>query len=154
MRDNIKSTLEHTKCPDGGNVSLEIIHSKTKSRGKVVQGKPQIDINVQINGNISEVECRDLNLLDIKTIKMLEQLFNDRIKSIMEASIHTVQQKFGADIFGFGEIIHRSNPRAWKELRHDWDERYFRTLPVNIRVSVNIQRLGTTKDSFLKDMKE
>jgi len=154
IRDNVKNTMEHAKCPDGGNISLEIIHSKTKSRGKVVQGQPQVDINVQINGNIADVECRDLDLLDAKTIEMLERLLSERIKSIMEGSLHTVQQKFGVDIFGFGEIIHRSNPRAWKELRHDWDERYFRTLPVNIHVTVKIERLGTTKNSFLKNMKE
>lgn len=154
IRDNIKNTMEHAKCQDGGRLSFEVIRSKTKSHGKVIDGKPQVDINVQVNGNIADVECKDLNLLNVKTIEMIEQLLNERIKSIMEDSIRTVQQKFGADIFGFGEVIHRSNPRAWKELRHDWDERFFRNLPVNISVSVKIQRLGTTKDSFLKNMKE
>ncbi|NWL86238.1 MULTISPECIES: Ger(x)C family spore germination protein [unclassified Paenibacillus] len=154
IRGNIKNTMEHAKCPDGGKLSFEVINSKTKSHGKVIQGKPQIDIDVKISGNIADVECKNLNLLNVETIEMIEHLLNERIKSIMEDSIHTVQQNFGADIFGFGEVVHRSNPRAWKELRHDWDERYFRTLPVNIKVSVKIQRLGTTKDSFLKNMKE
>lgn len=154
IRDNIKNTMDHATCPNGGKVSFEIVTSKTKSRGKVIDGKPQIDIDVRITGNISDVECRNLDLLDIQTIEMLQRMFGERIKSIMQNSIHSVQTKYGSDIFGFGDIIHRSNPKAWKKLQQDWDERYFRNLPVNINVEVIIERLGTTKDSFLKNLKE
>ncbi|GGF98038.1 Ger(x)C family spore germination protein [Paenibacillus aceti] len=154
IRDNIKTTMDHAKCPSGGKISFEVITSKTKSRGKVIDGQPQINIDVRVTGNISDVECKNLDLLDMQTVNMLEQLFSERIKTLMENSIHTVQTKYGSDIFGFGDTIHRSNPKAWKKLQEDWDQRYFRNLPVNISVDVSIKRLGTTKDSFLKNLKE
>ena len=40
--DNVKSTIGHITCPTGGNLAVEVVRTKTRMRGKVENGKPQI----------------------------------------------------------------------------------------------------------------
>ncbi|WP_440962357.1 Ger(x)C family spore germination C-terminal domain-containing protein [Paenibacillus nitricinens] len=36
-------------------------------------------------------------------------------------------------MFGFGEVMHRANPQAWKKLRDNWDQTFVNP-PVNINM--------------------
>ncbi|WP_338015880.1 Ger(x)C family spore germination C-terminal domain-containing protein [Paenibacillus mesophilus] len=56
------------------------------------------------------------------------------------------------DIFGFGEVFHRTEPKAWKKVRENWDAQ-FADLPVNVNVDIRIRRLGTINNSFLEELK-
>ncbi|MFD2879852.1 Ger(x)C family spore germination C-terminal domain-containing protein [Paenibacillus rhizoplanae] len=33
----------------------------------------------------------------------------------------------GSDIFGFGEVIHRADPQAWKTWKTDWNKHFAET---------------------------
>lgn len=152
IRDKVRSTVGVIPCPNGGKLTAEVIRSKTKIKGSVKRGKPQIDINVRAEGNIDEVECQ-IDLTKTKTIAELKKIGEQKVKNIIEKAVSTVQQKYKVDIFGFGDVIRRSNPKAWKELKRDWD-RHFVNLAVNVKVDGPIRRLGTVNNSFLEKLKE
>ncbi|WP_368737782.1 Ger(x)C family spore germination C-terminal domain-containing protein [Bacillus sp. EB106-08-02-XG196] len=59
-----------------------------------------------------------------------------------------LQQKYEADIFGFGEILYRQDYSNFKRIEKQWDE-YFKDAIVNVDVDVKIRRSGIrTKSPF------
>lgn len=151
ITNNIKKTIGYLKFPEGGTVSLKVIRSRTKTKGSIRDGQPMIDITVYTEVNIGEVQS-DLDLNKTETIAELEEMANRKSKEFIEHTIKSVQEKYKIDIFGFGEVIHRSDPKAWKELKKDWDQT-FTSLPVHVKVITKIRRLGKVSNSFLQEMK-
>ncbi|SMF80570.1 spore germination protein KC [Paenibacillus uliginis N3/975] len=154
IRGNVKSTAGHVDCLGGGKVTTEVVRTKSEIKGRVVQGQPQVNVTLQAEQNIAAVECRNLELIKTETIRRIEKEAEAEIISLMESAIKKAQNSIGADIFGFGEAIRRADPKAWKKMKEDWDERYFSDLPVHIKVKVKIRRIGTVGDSFLNNTKE
>ncbi|MEW9669858.1 Ger(x)C family spore germination protein [Ammoniphilus sp. 3BR4] len=151
--DKVQSTIVAFPCPKGGKLGVEIIRSKTHVEGKVKQGKPEIDVKVRSEANVGDVECKDLDLTKTQTIYDLETRTEKEIQDQIEAVINKAQKKYKADIFGFGEAIHRADPPYWKKKKKNWDQT-FSDLPVNVKVEVKIRRIGTVNNSFLKELKE
>ena len=48
----------------------------------------------------------------------------------------------GVDIFGFGDMIYRKNPKAWYIIDDNWTERYKKT-PVNVTADCRIIETGS-----------
>ncbi|MGG1636265.1 Ger(x)C family spore germination protein [Paenibacillus sp. FSL K6-3182] len=152
ISDEIKSTVGYVTCPQGGKITFEVIRSKTKVKGSVKDGQPQIDIEIRIEINIGEVQC-SIDLLETKNIAEVERLANSKVEGFIDATVKKVQKKYKVDIFGFGDVIHRSNPKEWRKLKKNWDHT-FETMPVNVKVNHKIRHLGTVSNSFLEEMKK
>lgn len=149
--DNVKSTIGHINCPAGGILAVEVVRTKTRIKGRVESGKPQIDINVFLEENVGEVQCK-IDLLDPQSIEELEKAAKIEVKSIIESAIQKAK-KFDADIFGFGEAIYRADPKYWNENKDNWEEQFL-DLPVHVNIDVKIRRLGTVSDSLIQKIKE
>lgn len=151
LTDNVETSVVNVYCDDA-KISFETIRSKTDVKGKVENGKPKIGIQVTLEGNIGEVQCM-VDLTKPETINDLEKKYQNNIKDKMEKAINRAQEDFQSDIFGFGEAIHRADPKAWKTLEPNWEQE-FANLDVSIDVKANIRRLGTISDSFQEETKE
>lgn len=154
IHGGVKSSVVFIPCPEGGKVAVEYIRGKTNVKGKVIQGQPRIDIQVEIEGNIGAIGCKNLDITDTATIAELEKKVEARIIDFIENTIDKAQTEYKVDIFGFGEAVRRADPKAWKTMKNNWDEEYFTRLPVDIRADFIIRRIGTISDSFLKQTKE
>ncbi|WP_054024492.1 Ger(x)C family spore germination protein [Bacillus sp. FJAT-28004] len=152
INDEIKSTVGFVTCPQGGKITFEVIRSKTKVKGSVRNEQPRIDIEVRLDINIGEVQC-SLDLLETKSIAEVERLANRKVEGFIEATVKKLQKKYKVDVFGFGEVIHRSNPREWRKLKNNWNQNFV-TMPVNVKVHHKIRHLGTVANSFLEEMKK
>ncbi|MFI8495358.1 Ger(x)C family spore germination protein [Peribacillus butanolivorans] len=140
-----KSTVVNLSCPKGGKAVYEVKKSNTKIKGKIKNGKPEIDLNIRVEGNLGEVEC-PIDLTKPETIEKLEKIYEKEAKKFFMNSIKQVQKNEKVDIFGFGEAIHRADPKAWKKLKKDWDK-HFEHVPVNIKVQGEIRNIGTVGNS-------
>jgi spore germination protein KC len=152
IHNHVSNTVSYVTCPHGGRLTLEILSSETKVKGRIRNEQPHIDIEVRIEANIGEVQCH-LDLTKTETIAEVEKWTNQRIEEIIETTINKVKEDFKVDIFGFGDVIHRSNPQAWKELKEHWD-RTFVSMPVHVKVSTTIRQFGKVSNSFMEEMKE
>jgi spore germination protein KC len=151
--NNVLSTVGHLKCPGGGLVALETIRTKTQIKGAIVDGKPVIRIKLTNQSNIGDVEC-NLDVTDKDTITMLQEEGKKRLIYLMQKSVSNVREKYKTDIFGFGEAIHRANPKLWNQsLKYTWKEQFLE-VKVEYDLDVVIRRVGTTTDSIKKDIKE
>ncbi|WP_307440131.1 MULTISPECIES: Ger(x)C family spore germination protein [unclassified Paenibacillus] len=149
--DNVKSTIGHIPCPTGGILAVEVVRTKTRMRGKVENGKPQIFADVYLEEDVGEVQCK-IDLIDPQSIEELEKAAEKEVQSIMEAAIQKAK-KYDVDIFGFGEAIYRADPKYWNKNKSNWKEQFV-DLPVHVKAEVKIRRLGTVSDSLLQKTKE
>lgn len=151
IAENVENTVGSTPCPDKGELVIEIFKSKSKVKGKVVNGKPEIDIKTTIQANIAEVACH-LDLTKPESLAKIEKKSAKVNEEIIKASIDKAKE-LQADIFGFGEVIHRSNPKAWRTLKNNWQQEFV-NLPVHVKTEIKIRRTGTVNQSFIEKLKE
>ncbi|SMO72129.1 Ger(x)C family spore germination protein [Melghirimyces algeriensis] len=149
--NNVKNTVGDVPCPKGGKLVIEVVRSKGDIRGSVENGVPHGKINIQVEGNIGEVSCQ-IDLNDAQTYYELEKRAEQRIKKYVLSSIKKSKQ-LQSDIFGFGDAIYRDNPRYWKKIKKDWDQRYPQ-LKVDVQVDVKLQGSGTVGNSFIQKMEK
>ncbi|WP_195574108.1 Ger(x)C family spore germination protein [Paenibacillus sp. 1001270B_150601_E10] len=143
--NTVKSTIGVVSCKDG-NATLEIIHSGTKMKGKVVNGKPEIHIYNEIETKISEINCK-VDLADKDVIMNLEQKGSETISRVLHSTVVAAQKKYNSDILGFGNAIRRADHKYWKKNARHWDD-IFPTLKVIIHVNVHIKEIGTQVNSM------
>lgn len=151
ITDNIKMSVSNLQIEDG-TIAIETIRSKTKVKGEIKKGKPKIDITIFSEGNVGDVQSK-IDLSKHEKITEIEEKYKTDIKDQVETAIKDVQEDFQSDIFGFGEAIHRADPKAWKKLEKNWDQE-FANLEVTVKVKAKIRRLGTITESFQKEVEE
>lgn len=149
LNDNIKSTIEIIACPSEGMLTTEITQSKTTTKGLMKNGSPTINVSIDIVQNVAEVKC-DINLTDLTTIDWINRQTELSIKKNIDEALHVLQEKYNADVFGFGEAIHRADPTEWKKMKEDWQTIY-PNVDVNVKVNVNTKGSGTMQNSKLKE---
>ncbi len=144
IENNVENTIGTVPCKDG-ILSVEIIDSNSSVEAMVENGKPKIKVILKSEGNIGEVQCA-IDLSKEESLEEISSKVEEGQEKMIRKSIEKAQ-KWKVDIFGFGEAVHRANPKAWKTLSKNWDE-HFQDLEVDIEVSAEIKRLGTITESF------
>ncbi|CAI6083514.1 Ger(x)C family spore germination protein [Cohnella sp. JJ-181] len=151
IRGTLKSTIVRLPCRKGGELAVELIHTSHGIKGKIRDGKPEIEVRLSAEGNIGEVECA-INLNTPRAIPLLEAELSEAIKENMEATIAQAKA-YRSDIFGFGSAIHRADYRAWNRMKDRWDDEFVH-LPVHVTVKAKIRRTGSVVESFLERMED
>lgn len=151
LQNDVNNTVSFVDYPDGGKVGIRIFRAHSKMKGSIHNGKPQIQIVQNIEADIEEVQSKNLDLSETQTITELEDLLNQKVEYMFKKSIKKVQQDFKVDSFGFGEVIHRSNPQEWKKLKKSWNQSFV-NLTVSVKCNTKIRQLGKVSNSFLKEM--
>lgn len=149
---NVENSVLTIPWEDGGKLAIEVLRTKTKVRGKVKNGKPSIYIDNKAEFEVGEVACL-IELTKTENIEKIEKILEKTTKERIREALRRAQKDFKSDIFGFGEAIHRADPKAWKELKKNWNEE-FEKVPVNIKVTIDIKGMGTITESFQGKGKE
>jgi len=148
--NKVQNSVTPISCPKGGKATLELIQADSKLKGKINKGKPEVDVNIKVKGNVGEVECQ-INLNEQETIVELEKNAEKQMEKTINLIIETAQKQYKSDIFGFGEAIHRSNPKKWKKIKGHWNEE-FAKMTANVKVDVKLVHTGTEGNSFLEKL--
>jgi spore germination protein KC len=137
---NIKSTVENVFYSPRKAISLVVKESYSRLKSHMDQGEPIIDLRLNVVGDIGDTES-GLDITKPKNIAILERLFANKINSHLQAAIAQGLRKYRTDIFGFGEVIHRAQPRVWKGLKAKWQNQ-LQKVRVTVRVAVKIMDIG------------
>ncbi|QKS45624.1 Ger(x)C family spore germination protein [Paenibacillus cellulosilyticus] len=132
----------NVECSDGNEVSLEVQESKSKLKSKLKGDNLVLGLDLKIEANVEEVACK-LPMTKDETISDLEKRTEDTLKEIINKTLNRVQHDLKADIFGFGDEVHRKYPKYWKKLSNDWDTHFAELPPVELNIKVKIRLLGT-----------
>lgn len=147
---NVNNTVGHINYGDKVKITSEVINAKSVRKASLKEGKPAIDVEINVTLNVGGVEG-EFDVSKEENIDIFNEFAEKKIKLMCEKTVHKAQNEFNADIFGFGEVIRRKYPELWKEIKDDWDNE-FPDLPVNITVKAKTNQLGQiTKPFFIKE---
>ncbi|HHW48786.1 MAG TPA: Ger(x)C family spore germination protein [Clostridiaceae bacterium] len=125
-----------------GNAVLEILKTRSKVTPEINNGKIVMNIKIKMESSLSEQTTTE-NLATIPAFeeiqKALEEIIRQEIMTAFDKS-----RELNADIFGFGEILHKKYNNVWKTIKDDWDEVY-PTIKLNIEVEARIQKTDLLK---------
>lgn len=133
-------------------LTYNVVRQKTKVSADTTNDLPVITVNVRAEGGIREVRSQ-IDLTDPYEILDIEKELEKEIKKQLENTVTRTQHN-KSDIFGFGEVVHRSDPEKWKKMKNDWNDTYFPNLKVNVKVEAFIRRSGLRTNSYLSDLKQ
>jgi spore germination protein KC len=141
VRGLVMSGVINVQPAEGGKVSLEIMGSKSKVSVTEEDGKPAIDINIDLSTRIAEAETL-VGTLDESFVHQLIDLSEKDVKAEVNEAVDTCLRKDDSDVFGFGEKIFESKPQLWHEVEANWRQQTLKELPVNVTVKSTIIDVG------------
>lgn len=137
----IDFALNHKKAA----VSTTPYLSNTNIAVTFKNGKPVANISIETVFKLSEINTA-FDIENPHKIGDIEKLTAQQIKKEVESSIKRTQ-KYRADIVGFGERLHRSNPKLWKKIKGNWNN-YYAKMDYNIKVEALFRETGIRGNPF------
>lgn len=131
------------------NISIET--SSLKSTIKIIDEK-NIEITISGVGDIYNINNK-IDIQDYKEINKIEKAWSSSLKKDLTKVIKKVQSKWQADIFGFGNLIYKNNPKTWEKLEKNWNSKYFPNLNVKIKTDLKIDATGSLLNTIKEDKK-
>jgi spore germination protein KC len=135
----VKSGIVKVKTSETNTVGVEIIRAKGKMEPEIKNGRVTMKVKINMEGNIGE-ETGAENLSMTPVVESLEKKASEAIRSEVMAAV-TKAQKLNADVFGFGDALHRKDPKQWKGMEKKWGE-IFPDITVKADVQVKIRLMG------------
>ncbi len=141
VMDRAQGGILNIKTPVGNDIAaLEVFENKTTVIPMVDDGGAlRFVVHTQTEVALGELdETADVTSMEL--MNGFEAAAEMQLKTEIERVVALVQQT-GLDIFGFGEMLHRSNPGAWYQVQDNWEE-VFKTLPVEVSCRINFRNSG------------
>ena len=137
-----KKLNNHSKDVEFANNKLaaDLLKSACQLKPEIKNGEIRFKLNIKTNVQISEKPA-NFDLTKTKNIKQIEKQIANKIKQEIKASLEKGQQEYGADIYGYGNLLYRKYPQVWEEIKYDWKD-IFPTIATDIKIKVTIKRLG------------
>ena len=137
-------TLSSTK-KEVSDVSLEISNNTTKSSYSYSEEKLKVTIRTNTDVYLDEIKAHS-DLLDESKIKEIEKKAQAMVEERTQSVIQKVQTEYNSDIFGFGNMVYKKDPKLWKKMEPQWDK-LFPTIQVEVQSKVNIVNTAFLKHS-------
>ena len=135
IKKKTKTTLITYECEKNKYITVEITDIKPVIKTK----NKKINIKLDMSGNINETMC-NISLKKEKNIKKLEKELEDYLTKEIEKNINNIRKKYNSDIFGFLDLIYKTDYNVYKEIKDDWYKSIYQN--INIDVSTNIEIIG------------
>ncbi|VBB07397.1 spore germination gerac [Lucifera butyrica] len=141
LKGRVKDASIVIRSPDKGKITLRVTNASSKIKPILSNHKPVMQVTIKTEGYIRDMEGSLDPMKEPDIIKKLDEIESEAIKQEIDQALYTAQKKFKADIFEFGEIIHREYPEEWKSMEPNWNE-IFPDLAIEITVDSHIRRPG------------
>ncbi|MCX7568850.1 Ger(x)C family spore germination protein [Tumebacillus sp. DT12] len=126
----------------GKQGNLNVVGLDMKRKLKFTYQGDQVHIQVDLKGNgIINENNTNLDLSNPKNIQIMQNAVQKTLQKHIQQAIDKAQQDFQADMFGFGDEIHRYDPKRWKAMKDRWDE-IFPKSTITCAIQVKITRFG------------
>ncbi len=140
----IQGKAKHTSMiinVPGGKAGFEIIRSRTKIKPMFIKNNLVITIDIW---DEAYLDCQ-MSPKELANPEQLKSLARRKATAIRNEVISVIKkaQELNADIFGFGDQIHHSFPKEWRNMKNRWDQ-LFPDLQTKINVKCVIRLVGLT----------
>lgn len=148
IKDRIENTYLQLPCKEKEDaIGIQITQSKAKIRPSLIKEKPMFTVKVNTKGKVMEANCQ-VNLEENTEIRRLEKKTSDEIEKQIRTAIGSAQ-KVRADVFGFGQSLHRKHPKEWTRMKQRWPQ-LFKKAQVQVQVKTEIENTGLRTQPLLE----
>jgi len=141
--DKVESGVITVSSPnEQGKAVLEIIKAKSKVKPELKDGKIVMNIKIKEESSLSEQTTTE-NLANDKALKKLQENSAEVIRQEVMAAFEK-SRELKADIFGFGDLLHKKYHKEWNTFKEYWDEIY-QTIELRIEVETKIIKTDLLK---------
>lgn len=152
LNNEVGSVLLESKCDDE-YMAATLTNIKTSTDIEFEENNPKIKLNVIAEGALVEINCKR-NIEEIEVINELKKQFENSLKEMLVNSINLTQKKYNSDIFGYGEMIHKSNFKKWNEIKDKWDDNIFPNVEFDIKAEISLSSKGSFEQTILEAKNE
>lgn len=143
VRGELKVNTLTVYVPEGkGTVSLLGRKYKSKITSFLQGNKVKFIVTLSGKGVIKENNT-NLDLKNPRYLKVIEQAINKNVEKHVYQTISHVQKDYKADVFGFGDALHRKYPKEWKKIKDNWTDK-FAEATVVVNSDVTVEQVGST----------
>lgn len=135
ITNNISNSIYTYECEKNKYITLEI----TNSKSKIKINKEDININLEIKGNINENNC-NIQIAKNKEIKKLQENISNDFSNFITNNINKIIKEYNSDIFGFKDMIYKNNYDYYKQIKNNKD--WLKDTKLNIKTKVTIATDG------------
>ena len=121
----------------------EYLDQQTRLHYKVVGN----EITISGVGDIYNIN-NQIDIQNYKEINKIEKTWSKSLKQDLSKVVKKVQNKYKSDIFGFGNLIYKNNPKTWETIEKDWNSKYFPNLKVKIKTNLKINATGSLEKTI------
>ncbi len=131
---------EKTVDTPWGQVTLEVLHSSSDLKPvKGEDGTIRMKLTIDVEGAIQGNETTE-NMSIPENVAMLKGKMKNAVRSDVEGAL--VQARtLSADVFGFGEAIHRKYPEEWEKMKGNWDQE-FPKIGMDVQINAELSSEG------------
>ena len=127
----------------------DVVFSMTRAKSKITpnikNGQIAFHIKIRAEGDLQQHEDT-MPIANPEDIKAIEQVTSREIKNMVENAVNAAKDRLKADIFGFGDRLHKKYPKVWREVEKDWGDIY-PDVKVIVNVDAKIRRTGMITDT-------
>ena len=127
IANNTKTILIRNEYENDEYIVNEVIDSSTKIEANIKEEK--ITIKVEGTASISEVN-KKINLESEENIKKIEKEFNNNIEELIKDTIDSTNKKYNTDIYGFKDLLYKTNPKEYKKLVKEYGDKLLNYLDI------------------------
>ncbi len=136
------------QVPTGsGFTSLTVHRSQSTVKMEKTNGKPAILVRIDADTAVAETDSA-ISLTKESDYAELAGRAGEVVDKEVGAALSKALAGYRSDIFGFAQVVHRSDPRLWKTLQDSWSDR-LPQLPVAVDVHVKVSTSGLTSKPLL-----
>jgi spore germination protein KC len=149
ITNNLDSTTIAIPCGEQRYLGVEVTSSDSKIKTKVVDGKPEVQVDIRTEANIVERSCKEFDLSKPETIEQIEAKTKQIVQSNIESAVARAKG-MKSDIFGFGTQMEKEHPAFWNQVKDRWRDEYFPVIKVDYKIQMFIRNTGTVMNSTIR----
>lgn len=135
-----------------GYIVLKTESLKSKSKVKLINNSPAVDINIKAKTIITEVDS-NIDLTDVNTTIKIQKLAEKELVRIVNKAINLAKDE-KTDILGFGELFYKKYPKYFKSVENNWHNDILPNVKTKVKCIINIDSKGTAKTSIKEKLDE
>lgn len=122
-------------------ISINLSEIKVKKDIDIIDNKIVASVRLQGIASIKEIPGNE-NLIDKEVIKDIEKKVEEEINNIIEKGLDCCLKKYKSDIFGFGNLLYKKNPKYFEKIKHNWNE-LLNDIKTEVDVKIKLQTKGS-----------
>ena len=104
------------------------------------------EVNIKGAGELTEDKNAAIDVMKEPDIKAAERLIDEEAQRYCQEAVARCQS-LNSDVFGFGDMIHKTDPAFWKQISDRWRD-YFPGVKVQVTAKFTIENTGVTGEAI------